>query len=250
MGPWLANNIRLCDGLATSMSYWDFSDVFEEQGVVKTLFYGGFGLIATGNISKAALNAFRLLHLLGEERLVLESEAALATRRADGSLAIAVWNYAAPEEHGATQGFIRDHVRTHLACEAVVVSAQIESDLVDLAPDEAKEFLQELAWPNPAPASSSRAAYHVLACGLFTFNEKEVRAWTIHTGDTAVKAAGAIHTDFERGFIKAETVNCDDLVKCASSMCGRRACWIGARLPRNGGISKCRWSLRSLIWNN
>ena len=108
-------------------------------------------------------------------------------------------------------------MKTHLACEAVVVSAQIESDLVDLAPDEAKEFLQELGVAESGAGQLIRAAYHVLGLRtFFTFNEKEVRAWTIHAGDTAVKAAGTIHTDFERGFIKAETVNWDDLVKCGS----------------------------------
>ena len=100
MGPWLANTIRLCDGLQTIMSYWAFSDVFEEQGVVKTPFYGGYGLIAERGIPKAAYNAFALLHLLGNERLPLEANWALATKRADGSLAIAAWNYAAPEEQG------------------------------------------------------------------------------------------------------------------------------------------------------
>ena len=112
---------------------------------------------------------------------------------------------------------VRDYVKTHLVCEAVVVSAQIESDLVDLSPDEAKEFLQELGVAESGAGQLIRAAYHVLGLRtFFTFNEKEVRAWTIHAGDTAVKAAGTIHTDFERGFIKAETVNCDDLVKCGS----------------------------------
>ena len=51
---------------------------------------------------------------------------------------------------------------------------------------------------------------------FFTFNDKEVRAWTIHAGDTASRAAGTIHTDFERGFIKAETVECEDLVRHGS----------------------------------
>jgi hypothetical protein len=112
---------------------------------------------------------------------------------------------------------VRDHVKAHLACETVVVSAQIESDLVDLSPDEAKEFLQELGVAESGAGQLIRAAYHVLGLRtFFTFNEKEVRAWTIHAGDTAVKAAGTIHTDFERGFIKAETVNWDDLVKCGS----------------------------------
>src|ERR1022692_4231838 len=56
-------------GLTTAMSYWSFSDVFEEQGVVKRPFYGGYGLIAEDDIPKAAFNAFRLLHMLGEERI-------------------------------------------------------------------------------------------------------------------------------------------------------------------------------------
>ena len=112
---------------------------------------------------------------------------------------------------------VRDHVKAHLACEAVVVSAQIESDLVDLSPAEAKEFLQELGVAESGAGQLIRAAYRVLGLRtFFTFNEKEVRAWTIHAGDTAVKAAGTIHTDFERGFIKAETVNWEDLVKCGS----------------------------------
>ncbi len=68
MGPWLANNIRLCDGLTTMMSYWTFSDVFEEQGVIKTPFYGGYGLIAEGGVPKAAFNAFAMLHRLGDQR--------------------------------------------------------------------------------------------------------------------------------------------------------------------------------------
>jgi xylan 1,4-beta-xylosidase len=69
MGPWLAETIRQCDGLLQDMSYWSFSDVFEEQGVVKKPFYGGFGLIAAGGIPKPAFNAFALLHRLGEQRL-------------------------------------------------------------------------------------------------------------------------------------------------------------------------------------
>ncbi len=103
MGPWLANTIRQCDGLVTTLAYWTFSDVFEEQGVARRPFYGGYGLIAAGHIPKASYNAFKLLHLLGSERLKIGSSTALATRRADGSLAIAVWNYAAPEEVGALQ---------------------------------------------------------------------------------------------------------------------------------------------------
>jgi xylan 1,4-beta-xylosidase len=101
MGPWLANNIRLCDGMTTMMAYWTFSDVFEEQGVVKKPFYGGYGLIAAGGIPKAAFNAFAMLHRLGDQRLSPELKDALVTKRPDGTLAIAVWNYAEPGAGGA-----------------------------------------------------------------------------------------------------------------------------------------------------
>lgn len=101
MGPWLANNISLSDGKVDLMSFWTFSDVFEEFGVVKRPFYGGFGMIAAGNIPKASFNAFSLLHKLGTRRIPVNSDSVLATRRDDGSLAIAVWNYAEPEEAGA-----------------------------------------------------------------------------------------------------------------------------------------------------
>lgn len=105
MGPWLANTIRQCDGLVDSLAYWAFSDVFEEQGVVKRPFYGGFGLMAVGHIPKASFNAFRLLHRLGTERWAVDSDSVLATRRADGSLVIAVWNYTPPGKTGTVKDF-------------------------------------------------------------------------------------------------------------------------------------------------
>ena len=112
---------------------------------------------------------------------------------------------------------VRDYVRTHLSCEAVVISAQIESDLVDLAPDEADAFLKELGVQESGIGALIRSTYHLLGLQTyFTAGEKEVRAWTIHQGDTAPKAAGVIHSDFERGFIKAETVAYTDLLKCGS----------------------------------
>jgi GTP-binding protein YchF len=112
---------------------------------------------------------------------------------------------------------VREYVRTHLACEAVVISAQIESDLVDLAPDEAEAFLKELGVEESGIGLLIRATYHLLGLQTyFTAGEKEVRAWTIRAGDTAPKAAGVIHSDFERGFIKAETVAYEDLVECGS----------------------------------
>ncbi|HEX5398156.1 MAG TPA: redox-regulated ATPase YchF [Verrucomicrobiae bacterium] len=117
---------------------------------------------------------------------------------------------------------VADYVKTHLACEAVVISAQIESDLMDLPADEAREFLKELGVAESGVGNLIRATYHLLGLRTyFTAGEKEVRAWTIHAGDTAPKAAGVIHSDFERGFIKAETVAYDDLMKCGSIAAAR-----------------------------
>lgn len=105
MGPWLGRTIAACDGLTTAMSYWTFSDVFEEQGVVKQPFYGGYGLIAAGGIPKAAFNVFALLSRLGFERMQNASDSAIVTKRPDGALVIALWNYAAPEEEGTSRTF-------------------------------------------------------------------------------------------------------------------------------------------------
>ena len=112
---------------------------------------------------------------------------------------------------------VRAYAAEHHACETVVISAQIESDLIDLSADEAKAFLKELGVEESGVGALIRGTYHLLGLRTyFTAGEKEVRAWTIHAGDTAPKAAGVIHSDFERGFIKAETVAYEDLVQCGS----------------------------------
>jgi len=117
---------------------------------------------------------------------------------------------------------VREYTKHHFACEAVVISAQIESDLIDLSDAEALEFLKELGVQESGVGGLIRATYHLLGLRTyFTAGEKEVRAWTIHAGDTAPKAAGVIHSDFERGFIKAETVAYDDLIKCGSVAAAR-----------------------------
>jgi xylan 1,4-beta-xylosidase len=95
MGPYLADTIRQCDGLVDILSYWTFSDVFEEQGVVKQPFYGGYGLIAEDGLPKPSFNAFKLLHRLGVERLANDSQSALVTRKSDGTLVMAIWNLSA-----------------------------------------------------------------------------------------------------------------------------------------------------------
>jgi xylan 1,4-beta-xylosidase len=85
------------------MSYWTFSDVFEEQGVIKKPFYGGYGLLAERGIPKPAFNAFLLLHGLGDERLAVDSDSALVTRRKDGTIVLVAWNMVPPDETGATK---------------------------------------------------------------------------------------------------------------------------------------------------
>ena len=91
VGPALAYDIAQCDGLVDMMSWWTFSDVFEEDGVSREPFDGGFGLVAAGGIKKPSYNAFSLLHLLGDTRLANPSNT-LVTRQKDGKLVVALWN--------------------------------------------------------------------------------------------------------------------------------------------------------------
>jgi GTP-binding protein YchF len=97
---------------------------------------------------------------------------------------------------------------------SVVISAQIESEVAMLAPEERTEFLGALGLEEPGLNRLIHEAYRLLGLQTyFTVGPKEARAWTIHVGDTAPQAAGVIHTDFEKGFIRAETIAYDDFVK-------------------------------------
>ncbi|HEY7877400.1 MAG TPA: redox-regulated ATPase YchF [Gemmatimonadaceae bacterium] len=97
--------------------------------------------------------------------------------------------------------------------EIVPFSAKIEAELADLPAEDRVEFLASLGLESAGLARLIRASYSLLGLETyFTAGEPEVRAWTIHKGDTAPKAAGVIHTDFERGFIRAETVSFDEFV--------------------------------------
>jgi ribosome-binding ATPase len=112
---------------------------------------------------------------------------------------------------------VQDYAQHHFGTEAFVISARIESELVDLSEDEALEYLRGLGVEDSGVHALIRAAYHLLGLRTyFTTGEKETRAWTIHTGDKAPQAAGAIHSDFERGFIAAETIAYPDLMAAGS----------------------------------
>lgn len=104
----------------------------------------------------------------------------------------------------------------------VPVSAKIEEDLIDFSPEEAKAYLAELGLKESTLNQLIRAAYDILGLQTyFTAGVKEVRAWTIHKGDTAPQAAGVIHTDFEKGFIRAEVCAYQDYVDCGGESAAR-----------------------------
>ncbi|CAN5632627.1 redox-regulated ATPase YchF [soil metagenome] len=119
---------------------------------------------------------------------------------------------------------VEEYARNHFGSEAVVISAEIESELVDLSQAEAEEYLRDLGVQGSGVGALIRAVYHLLGLRTYlTTGEKETRAWTIHEGAKAPAAAGVIHTDFERGFIAAETVHFDDLVSLGSFAKAREA---------------------------
>ena len=106
--------------------------------------------------------------------------------------------------------------------EVLPICAQMEADMVDMDEEEKQLFLAELGLEHSGLDRLIQKSYHLL--GLISFltaGEKEVRAWTIHRGWTAPKAAGRIHTDFERGFIRAQVVAYDDLMECGSLAAAR-----------------------------
>ena len=119
---------------------------------------------------------------------------------------------------------VAEYVRTHHDAAYVPISAKIEAELIDLAPEEAKEFLKDLGVSDSGVSSLIRASYQLLGLQTyFTAGEKEVRAWTIQKGWKAPQAAGVIHTDFEKGFIKAEVVSYADLSRLGSVAAAREA---------------------------
>ncbi len=111
-----------------------------------------------------------------------------------------------------------DRLREHAKKEGapvVALCAKIEAELADLEDADKKEFLADLGLDEPGLNRLIRAGYDLLGLQTyFTAGVKEVRAWTIHKGDTAPQAAGVIHTDFEKGFIRAQTISFADFIAC------------------------------------
>lgn len=119
-------------------------------------------------------------------------------------------------EEGFTNNPLLDKVAAHAAsekAEVVAVCAAIEAEIADLDDADKAEFLASMGLEEPGLDRLIRAGYKLLGLATyFTAGVKEVRAWTIHQGDTAPQAAGVIHTDFERGFIRAQTIAFEDFI--------------------------------------
>jgi GTP-binding protein YchF len=165
------------------------------------------------NILDAHDDEIRLMKLF---QLLSAKPVIYACNVAEGDLATA-----------STNAFVRQvahFVETHHDAAYVPISAKIEAELIDLSPEEAAEFLKDLGVTDSGASSLIRETYALLGLmTYFTAGEKEARAWTIVKGMKAPQAAGVIHSDFEKGFIKAEIVSFEDLVRLGSVPAAREA---------------------------
>lgn len=122
------------------------------------------------------------------------------------------------DEHGFVNNLLLDRVRAFSALEhspVVAICAALEAEIAELSDEDKKVFLADLGLQEPGLNRLVRAVYELLGLQTyFTAGPKEVRAWTIHQGDTAPRAAGVIHTDFEQGFIRAEVISYGDYIAC------------------------------------
>jgi len=130
-------------------------------------------------------------------------------------------------EHGFTDNPLLEQVKAYAAKEGapvVAVCASMEAEIADLEGDDKKVFLDDMGMTEPGLDRVIHAAYMLLGLSTyFTVGPKEVRAWTIHVGDTAPQAAGVIHTDFEKGFIRAEVTAYADFVACKGEQGAKEA---------------------------
>jgi xylan 1,4-beta-xylosidase len=160
VGPALANTIRQCDGLVDMLSFWTFSDVFEEGGPIPQPFEGQFGLRAKGGINKPSYYSYGLLHQLGNQRIASTSNNIIATKSADGSIAIAAWNRADPDQQGTARTMT---LSLHgVAPDAKIILQRVDSGHgnvlpryasmgkpLDPTPDQVDQLNRETALPAP-----------------------------------------------------------------------------------------------------
>jgi len=131
------------------------------------------------------------------------------------------------DEHGFKNNALLARVEEFARREGapvVAICASIEAEMADMGDEDKRAFLADLGLEEPGLNRLARAAYGLLGLRTyFTAGPKEVRAWTIHAGDTAPQAAGVIHTDFERGFIRAEVISYEDYVACGGEQGAKEA---------------------------
>jgi ribosome-binding ATPase len=179
-------------------------------------------LVAVLEKCQAALNEarpVRALDLSAEERAVLKPLCLITAKPT---------MYVANVREGGFDGNPHlDAVRTHAAREkapVVAVCAAIEAEIGDMSDEDKAVFLADMGMHEPGLNRVISAGYTLLGLQTyFTVGPKEVRAWTIHKGDTAPQAAGAIHTDFEKGFIRAEVIAYDDYIACKGEQGAKEA---------------------------
>jgi len=158
-------------------------------------------------ISAEERPAFRMLQLLTAKPVLYVCNVDEASAAAGNALSRDVEGFAAQQGAGA-----------------VAISAKIEAELAQLEPEEQAEYLAELGLQEPGLNRLIRAGYDLLELiTYFTVGPKEARAWTVTRGTPAPKAAGVIHTDFERGFIRAETISYEDFVACGGEARAKEA---------------------------
>jgi xylan 1,4-beta-xylosidase len=150
VGPALANTVRECDGNVNLMSFWTFSDVFEENGPLAKPFAGHFGLRAKGGINKPSYYAFGLLHQLGNRRLSNASKNVIVTKTEDGGWAIVAWNLVDPGKTGQTRAM-------ELEFKGVPPSARVTLQRVDATRGDVLKVYAAMGKPlDPTPAQVAR----------------------------------------------------------------------------------------------
>ena len=151
-----------------------------------------------------------------DEREMLADVSLLTLKPVIYAANVAEDDYAKPDGENEYVNKIREFAATENS-EVMVISAKIEEEIAALDKDEKQVFLEELGADESGLDKLVRASYKLLGLiSYLTAGKPEVRAWTITKGTKAPQAAGKIHTDFERGFIRAEVVAFDDLMKCGS----------------------------------
>ena len=173
--------------------------------------------------ARAALGLLERGELLsGPEGAKLDQDALRSFQLMTSKPFIFVFNMDAAEMDNEE---MKDELRALVApAEAIFLDAQFEAELVELDDEDAREMLAESGQDESGLDKLARVGFDTLGLQTYlTAGEKDARAWTIHKGDTAPKAAGVIHTDFEKGFIKAEVVSYDDLVEAGSMAAAKAA---------------------------